>query len=147
MGMNLKELCRLCAKEDEFTKDLLHESNHNLLKLIKEFVHIVVSMPSMTAHLCQFRIKLSNFLTIDLNIHSLLLLKVNDNDDLPTKICLNCEEKMIDFQLFVLECCKVQNTLKDMCGSLSIKVEGVDDIEVSQIKSEVCNKLTWFLNG
>ncbi|CAK1602017.1 unnamed protein product [Parnassius mnemosyne] len=108
MTMNIKELCRLCAKEDEFTKDLLHDSNQNLLKLIKEYVHIVV----------------------------------NDDDELPTKICLNCEEKMVDFQLFVLECGKVQKSLKDMCGSIPIKLEDVLDIEVPQIKSEVKVEIT-----
>ncbi|CAH2050391.1 unnamed protein product, partial [Iphiclides podalirius] len=44
---------------------------------------------------------------------------------------------MVEFQLFVLECCKVQNTLKDICGSLNIKIEDVEGIEVPLIKSEV----------
>ncbi|KPI94859.1 Zinc finger protein 782 [Papilio xuthus] len=107
MTMNFEALCRLCAKEDEFTKDLLHESNQNLLKLIKEFVHIVIS----------------------------------DNDELPTKICLNCEEKMVEFQLFVLECFKVQNTLKDIHRNLNIKQEHVEVIISPSIKSEVKDEL------
>lgn len=55
------------------------------------------------------------------------LIQVYENDDLPTKICLNCEEKMVSFQLFVLECCKTQESLKklyiDSTGAPPIKLE------------------------
>lgn len=69
-----------------------------------------------------------------------LLLQVVENDNLPTKVCLNCEEKMVSFQLFVLECYKVQEKLRRMyLDSLEpylIKDEG-DLTNYSQIKSEV----------
>lgn len=45
MAMNVTDLCRLCAKKvfDDFSKDLLDESNRNVLKLIQDFVQIMVS--------------------------------------------------------------------------------------------------------
>lgn len=66
-----------------------------------------------------------------------------ENDELPTKVCINCEEKVVSFQLFVLECFKVQETLRLMCletcEKYPIKLE--DDIEIdfniAAIKSEV----------
>lgn len=42
MDMNVKDLCRLCASKDEFCKDILDENNKNILKLIKDFIQIVV---------------------------------------------------------------------------------------------------------
>lgn len=80
MAMSVKDLCRLCAKKDEFSKDLLDESNKNVLKSIQDFIQIIIY----------------------------------DNDNMPTKICLDCEEKIISFQLFVVDCYKVQDALKDM---------------------------------
>lgn len=44
MEMTIKELCRLCAKRDEFSKDLIEESNKSILKIIQEFVQIAVSV-------------------------------------------------------------------------------------------------------
>lgn len=44
MAMNVKELCRLCAAKDEFSKDLLDDSNKNVLKMIQDIVQIFVSM-------------------------------------------------------------------------------------------------------
>lgn len=43
MAMNLQELCRLCAAKDEFSKDLLDESNKNVLKMIQDIIQIFVS--------------------------------------------------------------------------------------------------------
>ncbi|KAG6440546.1 hypothetical protein O3G_MSEX001327 [Manduca sexta] len=109
MATNTKDLCRLCANKDEFSKDLLDESNKNILKLIKDFVQIVIY----------------------------------ENDNLPTMICLNCEEKMVSFQLFVLECNKTQDTLRRMfadetLNSLKIKVETSQaEFGEAVIKSEV----------
>lgn len=45
MAMSVKDLCRLCAKKDEFSKDLLDESNRNILKLLQDFIQIIVSIP------------------------------------------------------------------------------------------------------
>lgn len=42
MALNIKELCRLCAKKDEFSKDLVDEANKNVLKMIQEFIQIPV---------------------------------------------------------------------------------------------------------
>ncbi|KAJ8736375.1 hypothetical protein PYW08_007031 [Mythimna loreyi] len=114
MAMSLKDLCRLCAKKDEFSKDLLDESNRNVLKLLQDFIQIIIY----------------------------------ENDNLPTKICLNCEEKMVSFQLFVLECYKAQDTLKKLYDenydSLDIKLEQTQaavDFAVP-IKSEVKDEVT-----
>lgn len=43
MATNIKELCRLCAKKDDFTKDLFDASNKSVMKLIKDLVHLTVS--------------------------------------------------------------------------------------------------------
>lgn len=43
MALNIKDLCRLCAKKDEFSKDLIDDSNKNVLKMIQEFIQIPVS--------------------------------------------------------------------------------------------------------
>ncbi|XP_047526781.1 zinc finger protein 43-like [Vanessa atalanta] len=114
MALNIKELCRLCAKKDEFSKDLKDENNKNILKMIQDFMQIPVA----------------------------------EHDDLPTKVCLNCEEKMVTFQLFVLECFKVQETLRkmylDTCEKYTIKLEediGID-FNIPPIKSEVKHELT-----
>ncbi|XP_028156080.1 zinc finger protein 235-like [Ostrinia furnacalis] len=111
MAMNVKELCRLCAKKDDFTKDLLDVSNRSLLKLTKDLVQI----------------------------------SIHENDDLPTQICLNCEEKMVSFQLFVLECYKAQDTLKslfyDLTDDVPVKLETDVDYQVSIVKSEVKDEL------
>lgn len=72
---------------------------------------------------------------------SFILFQISDNDELPTKICLNCEEKMVDFQLFVLECYKVQKALKDIHRNLNIKQEHVDVIISPSIKYEVCKNV------
>ncbi|CAB3239980.1 unnamed protein product [Arctia plantaginis] len=112
MAMDMKELCRLCAKKNDFSKDLLDESNRNVLKLIQDFIQIIVY----------------------------------DNDTLPTRICLDCEEKMVSFQLFVLECYKVQETLKkmyeDSFDSLGIKLEKMPIDYGVPIKSEVKDEVT-----
>lgn len=67
--------------------------------------------------------------------------QIHENDDLPTKICLNCEEKMVSFQLFVLECYKAQETLKNLCYELSddirVKLEAEIDFGGPVVKSEV----------
>ncbi|KAL0851187.1 hypothetical protein ABMA28_007038 [Loxostege sticticalis] len=111
MAMNLKELCRLCAKKDDFTKDLFDGNNKSVLKLTKDLVQI----------------------------------SIHENDDLPTKICLNCEEKMVSFQLFVLECYKAQETLKNLCYELSddirVKLEAEIDFGGPVVKSEVKDEL------
>ncbi|CAH0724860.1 unnamed protein product, partial [Brenthis ino] len=108
MALNIKDLCRLCAKKDEFSKDLIDDSNKNVLKMIQEFIQIPVL----------------------------------ENEELPTKVCLNCEDKVVSFQLFVLECLKVQDTLRkmyiDSCEKYPIKIEGdVVDYVVRPIKEEV----------
>lgn len=63
---------------------------------------------------------------------------------MPTKICLNCEEKLVSFQLFILECYKVQENLKkiyeDSCNSCATdsKMENTKFNEFGvPIKSEV----------
>ncbi|KAJ0182533.1 hypothetical protein K1T71_001902 [Dendrolimus kikuchii] len=114
MAIILKDLCRLCAQKDEFSKDLFDENNKNILKVIQDFIQIIVY----------------------------------ENDDLPTKICLNCEEKMVSFQLFVLECCKTQESLKklylDSMGALPIKLEinSQEDVVPTMIKAEVKDEMT-----
>ncbi|CAH2102537.1 unnamed protein product [Euphydryas editha] len=114
MAVNIKELCRLCAKKDEFSKDLKDEDNKNILKMIQQFIQI----------------------------------PFEEHDDLPTKVCLNCEEKMVSFQLFVLECFKVQATLRQMyletCENYPIKLEDdiVIEFNVPTIKSEVKHEMT-----
>lgn len=82
------------------------------------------------------------FTLLDVSIQPYFSLQVYESDDLPTRICMNCEEKMVMFQLFVLECYKVQETLQKMCGEknedLQIKCEiSTNIIEDSVIKSEV----------
>lgn len=66
---------------------------------------------------------------------------MNESDDLPTKLCLNCEEKVVTFQLFVLECLKAQETLKKMCVgpylTCPIKYEDGIEFALPPIKSEV----------
>lgn len=42
----MKDLCRLCAKKDGFLKDLLDENNKNILKLLQDFIQIVVCIAS-----------------------------------------------------------------------------------------------------
>ncbi|XP_069359825.1 zinc finger protein 557-like isoform X2 [Maniola hyperantus] len=108
MAQSIKDLCRLCAKGEGFTKDLIDDCNKNILKMIQEYVHI----------------------------------SINENDNLPTKVCLNCEERVVSFELFVLECLKVQDTLKKMClGAcevMPIKFEdGIIEFGLPPIKSEV----------
>lgn len=68
-----------------------------------------------------------------------------ENDKLPTKICLNCEEKMVTFQLFVLECYKTQDTLRKLYkdvetySDVRIKTENsAYGFNIPHIKSEVC---------
>ncbi|XP_004930192.1 zinc finger protein 660 [Bombyx mori] len=105
----IKDLCRLCATQDEFSKDLLDESNRNVLNLIEDFLRIIIC----------------------------------ENDTLPTKICLNCEEKMVSLQLFILECNKTQEALSSMLMDLETSEldEKKDDILLTvtdvHIKSEV----------
>ncbi|XP_047023687.1 zinc finger protein 391-like [Helicoverpa zea] len=113
MALSVRDLCRLCAKKDEFSKDLLHENNRNVLKLLQDFIQITIY----------------------------------EDDSLPTKICLNCEEKMVSFQLFILECYKTQDTLQKMFDdhdSHDIKVEQTQaamEYDVS-IKSEVKDEMS-----
>lgn len=62
---------------------------------------------------------------------------------MPTKICLNCEEKLVSFQLFILECYKVQENLKrlheeNLNSATDIKIENTKYIDFAvPIKSEV----------
>lgn len=46
MAMSVKDLCRLCAKKvfDDFSKDLLDESNRNVVNILQDFVQIMVSV-------------------------------------------------------------------------------------------------------
>ncbi|XP_041975635.1 zinc finger protein 718-like [Aricia agestis] len=72
-------------------------------------------------------------------IKELLQIVVNDNDELPTKVCLNCEEKLISFQLFVFECYQVQTTLQKMflenlTSHYSVKIE--ENMPVGDVKPE-----------
>lgn len=60
------DLCRLCAKKDEFSKDLLEENNKNLLILIRDFMQITVSSEYLTIS-ADVNAHLSFFLWIDLN--------------------------------------------------------------------------------
>lgn len=57
------------------------------------------------------------------------MLQIHENDELPTKICLNCEEKMVSFQLFILECFKAQETLKNLyldAADVRVKLESIE---------------------
>ncbi|XP_013191330.2 zinc finger protein 90 isoform X2 [Amyelois transitella] len=107
--MSVKDLCRLCAKREDLSKDLLDSNNKNVLKLIQDLIQITVT----------------------------------EGDSLPTKICLNCEERIVAFQLYILECYKVQENLKKVCAeNLSVKIEyELLDFESSVIKSEVKDEL------
>ncbi|XP_060807842.1 zinc finger protein 660 isoform X3 [Amyelois transitella] len=109
MTMSVKDLCRLCAKREDLSKDLLDSNNKNVLKLIQDLIQITVT----------------------------------EGDSLPTKICLNCEERIVAFQLYILECYKVQENLKKVCAeNLSVKIEyELLDFESSVIKSEVKDEL------
>lgn len=114
MAINLKDLCRLCAQKDEFLKDLFDDNNKSVLKLIQDFIQIIIF----------------------------------ENDDLSTKICLNCEEKMVSFQLFVLECYKTQDSLRklylDSLETLPVKLESSsqDESVPTLIKAEVKDEMT-----
>lgn len=44
LKMALKDLCRLCGKEDMFSKDLLLESNKGTRKIIQDFIQIIVRL-------------------------------------------------------------------------------------------------------
>ncbi|KAL4712737.1 hypothetical protein ACJJTC_008034 [Scirpophaga incertulas] len=105
MAMNIKDLCRLCAKKEDFMKDLIDSNNLSVLKIIKDLIQIVIS----------------------------------ETDELPTKICLNCEEKTVSFQLFILECLRSQEYLRQMCvSSNDVEVKHESEYENSDmIKSEV----------
>lgn len=48
MAMDMKELCRLCAKKKDLSKDLLDESNQIVLKLIQDFIQVIVSIIVLT---------------------------------------------------------------------------------------------------
>ncbi|VVC87510.1 unnamed protein product [Leptidea sinapis] len=48
-------------------------------------------------------------------VKDLIQITVTENDELPTKVCIHCEEKLVSFQLFILECNKVQETFQSMC--------------------------------
>ncbi|KAM3967485.1 LOW QUALITY PROTEIN: uncharacterized protein ACR2FA_010062 [Aphomia sociella] len=77
-------------------------------------------------------------------IQDFIQITVNENDDLPTKICLNCEEKIVSFQLFILECYRVQDSLKKMyLDNYDIKLEDESLLYSNPvIKSEVKDELT-----
>ncbi|CAH4031124.1 zinc finger protein 708-like [Pieris brassicae] len=74
-------------------------------------------------------------------IQEFIQITISEDDTLPTKICLNCEEKMISFQLFVLECYKVQENLQNMCAredeKLELKLNDDLNYRITEIKSEV----------
>lgn len=75
-------------------------------------------------------------------IWHILMFQVYDSDDLPTKICFNCEEKMVTFELFLRECYKVQEilqkTLRENHELLLIQTEFSKNVEeVPIVKSEV----------
>lgn len=114
MALDVKELCRLCGKKDDFSKDLKDEDNKNILKMIQEVIQIPFA----------------------------------ENDELPTRVCIICEEKIVSFQLFILECFKVQETLRQMCletcEKYPIKLEHdiVIDFNIAAIKSEVKHELS-----
>lgn len=42
-GVNVKDLCRLCARNNGSNKDLMDDINKNVLQMVLEFVHITVS--------------------------------------------------------------------------------------------------------
>lgn len=44
MAVDIKKLCRLCAKNEHVLKDLNDENNKNILKIIQEFIQIAVSI-------------------------------------------------------------------------------------------------------
>lgn len=44
MALDVKELCRLCGKKDEMSKDLKDEDSKNILKMIQEFIQIPVNI-------------------------------------------------------------------------------------------------------
>ncbi|KAJ2947869.1 hypothetical protein O0L34_g9659 [Tuta absoluta] len=103
MGEIVKDLCRLCAKQHEISKDLLDANNKHVLDLIRQFTQI----------------------------------SVTECDNMPTKVCLDCEERMVSFQLFILECYKVQDSLRKLCLDNNIKTENAHiDLGVTVIKSE-----------
>ncbi|XP_059051047.1 zinc finger protein 626-like [Achroia grisella] len=78
------------------------------------------------------------------SIQDFIQIAVVENDVLPTKICLNCEEKIVSFQLFILECYKAQDTLKSIyLDNFNIKHEDESLLyNSSVIKSEVKDEFT-----
>ncbi|XP_045496111.1 zinc finger protein 708-like [Colias croceus] len=79
-------------------------------------------------------------------IQDFVQIAICENDGLPTKICLNCEEKIVSFQLFILECYKVQETLQNMylndCEKYTTDIEVSEyHIGTSDIKPEVKDEI------
>ncbi|XP_053620872.1 zinc finger protein 626-like [Plodia interpunctella] len=72
-------------------------------------------------------------------IQDLMQITITESDSLPTKICLNCEERIVSFQLFILECYKVQDNFNKICSqNLPVKIEDeVINFGDSDIKSEI----------
>lgn len=83
------------------------------------------------------------FLTIFGNIF-IFTFQVYKHDHLPKKLCLSCEEKLLSFQLFVLNCHKAQETLEklfsDCSEDITVKNENetsAHDATNSEVKPEV----------
>lgn len=102
MALAVKKLCRFCARNYSFAKDL-NEAD-TIFKFIKDFV------------------------------------RFEEESKLPMKMCLDCEEKILSFQMFILECSRAQETLKQMIleenTTTNTKVEELNTLEIA-VKSEV----------
>lgn len=55
----MKNLCRLCGKEDLLSKDLLLEGNNSIRKMVQEFTQIIVSMDLWSSSCTSLRHKLA----------------------------------------------------------------------------------------
>ncbi|XP_026319861.1 zinc finger protein 660-like isoform X2 [Hyposmocoma kahamanoa] len=87
--------------------------------------HILQQKMASTANdLCRLCAKKHDFLKdlLDENNKSILDLIKNftqinvvECDNMPTKVCIDCEERIVSFQLYILECYKVQDALRKMC--------------------------------
>ncbi|KAG7310691.1 hypothetical protein JYU34_003496 [Plutella xylostella] len=75
----------------------------------------------------------------------LMEVDISVNDHLSTKICPMCEDKVLSFQLFILECKRAQELMQKLyvdtlSSSLQVKIEENDCVK--QVKSEVKNEFT-----
>lgn len=129
MATNMRDLCRLCAKKDGFLKDLLDENNKNILKLLQDFIQIVVYendvLPTKICMNCEVKMQSIELFIMECFKAQDTLKKMHEGnvDD----IKLECPQAPIEFNI------QIKSEVKDEVSAEDIVCALNNDASLSMI--------------